>query len=107
MDTRELLDQDKIWLTADRMPIALVEMDAQHRRNTLAMLRRRAEYLRRAYVWCALRARDLIPDREIYDDPAAWLERRPLVKELARLVDLDEHPTVDGELVMNELPAPR
>lgn len=117
MDTRQLLEQDQIWLTADRMPLLLTEMDAGHRRNTLAMLRRRAAYLMRAYDWCEQRTFLSAPDdvlaqyeaerdRAVHEPASAWLERRPLIRELARLVALDGQPdVVDGEIVQHELTA--
>ena len=116
MDAKALLDQDRIWITNDRMPLPLTEMDPSHRRNTLAFLRRRARYLMRAYVWCEIRGVMQFgapPDDDgfenaVYDDPAQWLERRPLVIELARLVRRDELDanTVEGEVVPDR-PEPR
>jgi hypothetical protein len=123
MNTYELFEQDKIWITADRMSILLVEMDAEHRRNTLAMLRRRAAYQMKQYNFCelqavlrmALRGMDL-PDDSAFDpemalEPEEWLERRPLIIELARLVAKDELDanTVEGEVVVKEIdpPTPR
>lgn len=117
MNTRDLLEQDEVWLTADRMPIQLADMDSGHRFNTLAFLRRRAAYLAKAYVYCEERIFLSAPDdvyeqwvveraQALVDGPEAWLERRPLVRELARLVALDGQPdVVDGEVVMTELSA--
>lgn len=111
MNTRELLDQNTIWITADRMPIKLVDMDPDHRRNTLAMLRRKAAYQMKAYLFCEIRDLQRFggpPDGYdetdygmITDSPEAWIERRPLVIELARLVRKDQldSNTVDGEVV--------
>lgn len=116
MNTRRLLDQDEVWITKDQMPLLLTEMDPSHRRATLAFLRRRARYLMKAYVWCEIR--DVMrfgapPDEHddagigLLDDPEKWLERRPLIRELDRIVRKDELEanTVEGEVVTHELPA--
>jgi len=121
MNTKQLLDQDEIWRTRDGMPIRLVDMDPDHRRSTLAFLRRRAAYLRNAYFFCEMAERlgwawaqshvleELLTDyeRSLTDHPEHWLERRPLVIALARLVAEDEHAenVVDGEVVVYALPA--
>jgi hypothetical protein len=109
VNTRQLLDQDRVWITNDRMPLTLDEMEPSHRRNTLRYLRRRAAYLMKAYVFCEIR--EVLqfggpPDdednvNELFDDPTNWLERRPLVRELDRLVRKDELEanTVEGEVV--------
>lgn len=107
MNTMELLDQNVVWRTGDGILIRLEDMDAEHRRNTLAMLRRRAEYQYTAYAFCELRLMVNAPDEDydewvsITDSPQVWLERRPLIIELARLVKKDEleQNTVDGEVV--------
>ena len=99
------MEQDEVWITADRMPLKLEEMDPEHRRNTLAMLRRRATFLMRAYLYCEIEdirergapQRPLDGTVEVYDSPEAWLERRPLVRALARLVRSDE--AIDAEVV--------
>lgn len=124
MNTKQLLDQDELWQTRDGMPMSLEEMDPGHRSATLAFLRRRAAYLERAYAFCEVRAlldshpapyhrmlaaRQLMAEREraLSDGPEAWLERRPLIITLARLVaeDAREGNTVDGEVVVRALPA--
>jgi len=117
MNTRQLLDQDEVWITNDRMPLLLIEMEPSHRRNTLRFLRRRAHYLMKAYVWCEIREvlRFGTPEDDhddaagvgLLDDPEQWLERRPLIRELARLVHHDEleENTVQGEVVTHALPA--
>lgn len=104
MRTNQLLDQNEIWITADRMPVKLIEMDASHRSATLAWLRRRPGYLRRAYDWCELDDLerggvhfDMDP-LALTDEHRAWLERRPLVVELARLVEIDRRgPIIEAE----------
>lgn len=115
MNTKQLLDQDQIWRTRDGMPIPLTRMDPGHRAATLAFLRRRAHYLAEAYAFCEMRTFADAPDevfndwmahneRAIKDGAQAWLERRPLVIALARLVAEDERgPVVDGEVVVHEL----
>jgi hypothetical protein len=111
--TNKLLDQDKVWVTRDGMPVTLEEMDPEHRKATLGFLRRRAVFLRRAYEFCeitdGLYGRrdhfDMGPE-ELDDDPTEWLERRPLVKELARLVRAEgaiDAEVVDAEVVPREL----
>lgn len=120
MNTKQLLDQDRVWQTRDGMPIALEEMDPGHRANTLAFLRRRADYLAKAYAYCEavgvfFDAPDDVFDawmaeneRALRDGAQAWLERRPLVIALARLVGLDARgPVVDGEVVVHALEASR
>ena len=112
MNLVSLLDQNEIWQTADRVVIRLTEMDPTHRRNTLALLRRRAQYNHMMYHRVEEQIMLSAPDdvynewwstssKSLMDDPAAWLERRPLVIELARLVRLDEDAaiTADGEIV--------
>lgn len=105
MKTNKLLDQDRVWITQDQMPLMLEEMDSEHRRNTLAFLRRRATYLMKAYFWCEIRDLERFgapPDgcddiAELYDNPVEWLERRPLIQALARLVRNDD--AIDAEVV--------
>lgn len=117
MNIVQLFEQNKVWVTAYRIPLRLTEMDAEHRANTLAMLRRRAAYQMMMYFRVKERNEilrmlrfggpdddgmgDMFDQRALEEDPKAWLERRPLVMELARLVKLDEDAanTVDGEIV--------
>ena len=104
LNTCQLLEQTQIWITADGMPIALAEMDPAHRHSTLDFLRRRPVYLRRAYDWCEVDELErgavrfdmsAIPNiPSINDAAAAWLEHRPLIVELARLVELDSRGPV-------------
>jgi hypothetical protein len=115
VNTKQLLDQDKIWQTRDGMPIPLERMDPGHRSATLAFLRRRADYLAEAYAFCELRTFANAPDevftdwisqneRALKDGAQAWLERRPLIQRLVQLVAEDQRgPVVDGEVVVREL----
>lgn len=116
MSTRQLFDQNVFWIAAGGVKLRLTQMDATHRANTLALLRRRAEYNHMMYhieeETEFLNAPDDVYDEwlrqsalSLRDDPVEWLERRPLVIELARLVklDQDEAITVDGEVVPQKL----
>jgi hypothetical protein len=115
MNTYMLLRQSAVWQTRDGMPIPLDEMDPQHRANTLRFLRRRADYLRTAYYWVAGRIFAEAPDEvwaqheqdmtlALEPPAAAWLETKPLIIELARLVRKDELDanSIDGEVVSEE-----
>lgn len=112
MNIVELFEQDRIWITKDQIELELTEMDAHHRAATLAMLRRRAEYDLKMYLK-VLQRMALTGNLHVSAQAGEvtqltmsvtaedWLENRPLVKELARLVrkdELDEN-TVEGEVV--------
>lgn len=112
MNTYMLLRQSSVWQTRDGMPIPLDKMDSQHRANTLAFLRRRADYLRSAYYWVAGHVYAEAPDEvwahherdmtlALEQTADKWLETQPLIVELARLVRKDEldRNTIDGEVV--------
>jgi hypothetical protein len=106
MDTQQLLDQHLVWMTADRRLIPFVEMDATHRRDTLAMLRRRAAYIMGGYIWCQQRSEHYHPLSlvgELTDEASEWLERRPLVTELARLVAIDDREAAHGAAIDAEI----
>lgn len=101
-----ILEQDEWWRTGDGMPIKLTTMDPEHRANTLAFLRRRADSLQIQHWWWLFGdAPDDVFDEahrlEIEEPAEEWLQRRPLVQELTRLVLLDG--SVEGELVGVEL----
>lgn len=111
----QILEQTEVWVARGGIKIPLARMDAEHRRNTLEMLRRRADYQRSMYYLTQEQTYANAPD-DVYcvfeqemamalDDRAIdWLERRPLVKELMRLVKLDESNSphiVDGEVVVH------
>lgn len=100
-----ILGQSEWWRTADGMPIKLTTMEPEHRRNTLAFLRRRSESLRTHHWWLLFGEApdDVVDDAErMLEEPAEqWLERLPLIQELARLIRLDE--SVEGEMVGGEL----
>lgn len=98
---RNNLHQDQVWITKDGHELRLADMEPRHRRNVLAMLRRNAARLKyEAMFRMAVGPRprgDAACDA--FDDAFAiqleqldgeWLERRPLVVELARLVAEDE-----------------
>jgi hypothetical protein len=116
MDTQVLLDQDVYWITADRLRIRLIEMDEHHRAATLAMLRRRAEYQRKIYYMVlgqkiygdapdeVMAELEADTDRALEMTAEAWLESRPLIIALARLVHEDEQRanTVDGEVLAED-----
>lgn len=101
----EVLGQDREWLTRDGVVVALDEMTATHRANTLRFLRRRPRVLTQAWIMAAYgllggvrgeMAADLI-EREIDHEidqmialgDAGWLEAQPLVIRLAEMVRRD------------------
>lgn len=97
---RNDLYQDERWTTRDGKTLALEDMTPEHRRNLLAMLRRRADsyklsaQMSLAYGMqpsgdAACDAFDAMCD-EIGRTPAAqWLEELPLVERLRELVGAD------------------
>lgn len=100
-----MLAQAEWWRTGDGMPIRLTTMESSHRFHTLAFLRRRARSLRVHYWWMQFGETPDYPllaeKRMIAEPPEAWLERQPLVVELARLVRMDD--SVEGDVVAGEL----
>jgi hypothetical protein len=95
-----LLQQSRLWITKDGRELRLEEMEPSHRDNLLAYLRRRAKTLH----FCSAgllgvpmpdidtMAYDMVSDaldREIYMDPAEWLEEQPLVIRLVQLAGED------------------
>lgn len=100
MSVLDLLDQDKIWVTREGQTLTLEEMEPSHRRNTLALLRRKAFSLNLLYFTryfggygpsgeMAQLAFDHAADEFIDQNPKEWLEEQPLVRRLAALVDAD------------------
>src|SRR4051812_16844680 len=101
----ETLEQEEMWYGQDGLPYRVAEMETSHVVNVLAFLRRRRGDLLRHEVWYELSHAPLVEQRgilerwrtELSDDPAAWLERRPLVKALK--YELLLRGTVDAEVV--------
>lgn len=100
MSVLDLLDQDKIWVTREGQTLTLEEMEPSHRRNTLALLRRKAFSLNLLYFTryfggpgpngdIAQSTFERATDEFIDQDPKKWLEEQPLVSRLAALVDAD------------------
>lgn len=102
----DTLEQGEMWYGQDGYPYRIAEMELSHVANVLAFLRRRApDLLSRRVHWEAGHAM-----REgrwsawveesrtrLEDDPAAWLERRPLIVALEH--ELRNRGAVDGEVV--------
>lgn len=89
------------WTDQDGITWRLVDMAPSHRRNLLAMLRRRAESL--AWNECLTMLRWVRDDDiggpgpdfdslldDMLDHASEWLETTPLIKRLRVLVDLDQ-----------------
>lgn len=103
----ETLEQEEMWYGQDGFPYRVAEMELSHVVNVLAFLRRRAIQLAAQRDWHDLRDAaftyengrpiDVHIENSVGDDPAAWLERRPLVKALK--YELLLRDTVDGEVV--------
>lgn len=100
MSVLDLLEQDKIWITREGQTLTLEEMEPRHRRNTLALLRRKALGLNLLYFTryfggygpsgeMAQLAFDHATNTFIEQKPKEWLEEQPLVSRLAALVDAD------------------
>lgn len=111
MNTYELLEQDRYWRTRDGLPILLTHMGPDHRRNTLNYLRRNASFTRRAYDWCVIFNRAEDDDQPHMDirpqalDSGAedWINARPFMIELQRLVTIDQSVILDSEPVLAEI----
>lgn len=97
----DLLVQDKIWVTREGRTLTLEEMEPRHRRNTLALLRRKAfglnlRYFIRYFVGSGPngevaqstfeRAADEFIDQKVDE----WIDEQPLVRRLAALVADDD-----------------
>lgn len=101
----ETLEQEEMWYGQDGKPYRVAEMETSHVVNVLAFLRRRADSLVRHEAWYEVNRAPLDDQlhillrwrRVIEDDPAAWLERRPLIAALER--ELRNRGAVDGEIV--------
>lgn len=101
----ETLEQEELWYGQDGRPYRVVEMETSHVVNVLAFLRRRADDLVRHEAWYEVNRAPLDEQRAILerwrgviqDDPAAWLERRPLIKALK--YELLLRTSDDGEVL--------
>jgi len=93
----ETLEQEKMWYGQDGRPYLIEEMELSHVVNTLAFLRRRAPDLQRHRAWWDALNQHATQWQGLEDDPAVWLERRPLIKALK--YELLLRGTVDGEVV--------
>lgn len=88
--------QDEWWLTGDGRWVRVDDMDADHRRNLLALLRRNARQLHMAYGTWLMTGPEPSGDaaRDAYEHviavhelatPDEWLEDTPLVRKLSTL----------------------
>jgi hypothetical protein len=84
-----------MWYGQDGLPYKLVEMEQSHRINVVGFLRRRAASLQvhswRLEAHYMRNAPDDVVDswsREIPNSPEEWIEERPLMIELNRLIKL-------------------
>lgn len=120
------LMQAEYWVTKDGRQLRLMDMEPGHRRNLLRFLRRRAASTKARYdaalsnaivstshtVIGVMGGQDIeVPvhddemsdavsdmfDRQLNTPPAVWLESLPLVRELARLVAMDETTETESE----------
>lgn len=100
MDILEVLDQKKVWFTADRTPVRIKDMSRTHLDNTIRWLERRAEHL----AWHQLnRVYAIFPSEDsmsdgVYSvfhqaeaeadaalaDPRRWLDSKPLMRRLRK-----------------------
>lgn len=98
--TLDLLEQDKIWVTREGQTLTLEEMEPRHRRNTLALLRRKALGLNLRYFMryfggpgpsgdMGSLLYEQAADEFINQKVDEWIEEQPLVRRLAALVDAD------------------
>lgn len=108
----DTLEQDEWWYAQDGMPVRVADMEHAYVMNLLAFLRRGAVRLYRHALWRELQQIDREDihsirvrewGRQLPEDPAAWLERRPLVRVLEHRLRL--FGSVDGDVVtvMGEL----
>jgi hypothetical protein len=93
----ETLEQEEMWYGQDGFPYRVTDMETSHVVNVLAFLRRRAPQLQRHRAWWDALNQRATEWQSLEDNPAAWLERRPLVKALK--YELLLRGTVDAEVV--------
>lgn len=96
---RWLLAQDREWWTAVGARVLLDEMGPRHKRNLLAMLRRKSPRYHLSYSMSPVFAN--APDEVIDDlerqDPVEWINEQPLVRRLVALIAADEAAGVPDE----------
>ncbi len=107
MDIFELLHQDAVWQTRDEGVVRLEDMSPDHRRNTLALLRRwapvgadRAHFAYSMHLLLSMRGSEAAEmagemlergleaeSDEIHEDPSRWLEGTALVTRLRAMCE--------------------
>jgi hypothetical protein len=100
-----LLEQTEWWFGADGYPYRVSNMDAEHIRNLLAFLERRAASLLRRRHWfeayASGQSEAALLDRWSRElgtsSPFDWLRQRPLVRALE--AELRRRDSIDGEVV--------
>lgn len=107
-----LLDQDEFWEPAVGGPVRLEDMAPRHKRNTLALLERRARSLRCAYDMTTVQyllgplgpsgdaacdAVDAALEAEWAMGDLEWLHSRKLVKRLVVLIAIDQLTSAPDE----------
>lgn len=98
----DTLEQTEMWYGQDGLPYKLTEMEQSHRVNVVNFLRRRAGQLQyhswRLELHYMRNAPDDVADawgRELPNSSEEWLENRPLMQELTRLIKL--HDSIQPE----------
>ena len=98
---RDILEQDKVWVTRDNRAVKLTDMSPRHRRNVLEYLCRHASAYHTKYILRALLGPQPTPGSMAEDafeqaideiertPPNVWLETKPLVARLRLLVEHD------------------
>jgi hypothetical protein len=97
----DTLEQDEMWYGQDGYPYVVDEMETSHIRNLIGFLQRRADNIYKRHQWHEARLMESAPDdvfdgwmaeqrRAIPSDPLEWLNRRPLMQKLERVLRLRE-----------------
>lgn len=121
VDILAMLKQRVWWRPKDSEPARLVDLAPSHRAHLLAFLRRNAAHYKDASEWGLINsidgshhgdvagdALDSMVDELMGTSPQDWIEQRPLVKRLRKLVKNDEKATVGptASLAENDLVDP-